>query len=410
MLEFVLCSLVTILPDFLFRRYWQGKRIGREINLFSVWYELRYGIVSCLVLAVMLITVIFYFHPSTKTAVSFFRTVTILPDAPGRVAEVFVKNGDTVQEGQPLFRLDSQRETAALETAKKHAAEIDAAIVLAETDLALAEARLAEASSSYDQALRELETMTELGNRGSSAVSERDIEKLEITVRGRQASVNAADASVDAAQVQLKTVLPARKATAEAALAEAQIVLDRTTVRAGVAGSVEQFVLRPGDILNPMLRAAGVLMPTSAGRFAVHAGFGQIEAQVIKVGMVGEISCISMPFTVTPMVVTAVQDAIAAGQVRSTDQLFDPTAARVPGTIVVSLEPLYEGGLDKLPPGSSCIANVYTSNHDRLADEDLGTMTRFALHAVDATGVAHAAILRLQTLMLPIQTLVLSGH
>jgi multidrug resistance efflux pump len=410
MLEFLLCSLVTILPDFLFRRYWQGKRVGREINLFSVWYELRYGIVSCLVLAVMLITVIFYFHPSTKTAVSFFRTVTILPDAPGRVAEVFVKNGDIVQEGQPLFRLDNQRETAAIETARKQAAEIDAAIVLAETDLTLAEARLAEAGSSYDQALRELETMTELGNRGSSAVSERDIEKLEITVRGRQASVNAAHASVDAAQAQLKTVLPARKATAEAALAEAQIVLDRTTVRAGVAGSVEQFVLRPGDILNPMLRAAGVLMPTAAGRLAVHAGFGQIEAQVIKVGMVGEISCISMPFTVTPMVVTAVQDAIAAGQIRSTDQLFDPTAARVPGTIVVSLEPLYEGGLDKLPPGSSCIANVYTSNHDRLANEDLGTMTRFALHAVDATGVAHAAILRMQTLMLPIRTLVLSGH
>lgn len=410
MLEFVLCSLVTILPDFLFRRYWQGKRPGKEINLFSVWYELRYGIVSCLILAVMLITVIFYFHPSTTTAVSFFRTVVILPDAPGRVAEVFVKNGDSVQEGQPLFRLDNQRETAAIETATKQAAEIDAAIVLAETDMTLAEARLAEAISSYDQALRELETRTELGGRGSTIISERDIEKLEITVRGRQAGVGSARASVDAAHAQLNSVLPARKATAEAVLAEAQILLERTTVRAGVAGSVEQFVLRPGDILNPMLRAAGVLMPASAGRLAVHAGFGQIEAQVIKVGMVGEISCISMPFTITPVVVTGVQDAIAAGQIRSTDQLFDPTAARVPGTIVVSMEPLYEGGLDKLPPGSSCIANVYTSNHDRLANEDLGTVARFALHAVDATSVAHAAILRMQTLMLPIRTLVLSGH
>lgn len=410
MLEFLLCSSVTILPDFLFRRYWQGKRLGREINLFSVWYELRYGIVSCIVLAVMLITTIFYFHPSTTAAVSFFRTVTILPDAPGRVAEVFVKNGEAVQEGQPLFRLDSQREAAAVETAKMQVAETDAAIALAETDLTLAEARLAEAISSYDQAQRELETRTELGDRGSTIISERDIEKLEITVRGRQAGVDSARASVDAAQVQLKTVLPARKVTGEAALAEAQIVLDRTTVRAGVAGSVEQFILRPGDIVNPILRPAGILMPTSAGRLAVQAGFGQIEAQVIKTGMISEISCISMPFTVTPMVVTAVQDVIAAGQVRSADQLFDPTAARVPGTIVVNLEPLYEGGLDKLPPGSSCIANLYTSNYDRLANEDLGSVKRFALHAVDATGLVHAAILRMKTLMLPIQTLVLSGH
>ena len=30
MLELMLCSLLTILPDYLFRRYVQGKRIGCE--------------------------------------------------------------------------------------------------------------------------------------------------------------------------------------------------------------------------------------------------------------------------------------------------------------------------------------------------------------------------------------------
>ena len=43
MLEFLLCSLFTILPDFLVRRYVQGKRWGQELNFFSVWYELRWG-------------------------------------------------------------------------------------------------------------------------------------------------------------------------------------------------------------------------------------------------------------------------------------------------------------------------------------------------------------------------------
>jgi hypothetical protein len=32
---------------------------------------------------------------------------------------------------------------------------------------------------------------------------------------------------------------------------------------------------------------------------------------------------------------------------------------------MVFLEPLYKGGLDAVIPGSSCIANAYTSNHDR---------------------------------------------
>ena len=35
MLEVVLCSLFTILPDYLYRYYKQGKRIGHEITLYS---------------------------------------------------------------------------------------------------------------------------------------------------------------------------------------------------------------------------------------------------------------------------------------------------------------------------------------------------------------------------------------
>ena len=63
MFELLLCSMFTILPDYLVRRYRQGKRIGKEITLFSVWYELRYGITGCAILTLSLITLIFYFHP-----------------------------------------------------------------------------------------------------------------------------------------------------------------------------------------------------------------------------------------------------------------------------------------------------------------------------------------------------------
>ena len=104
MLELFVCSLVTILPDYLYRRYVQGKRFGREITFYTVWYELRWGITGCLVLTISLITMIFYFHPSTTNVTSLFRTVTILPETGGRVAEVFVKLNQQVEAGQPLFR------------------------------------------------------------------------------------------------------------------------------------------------------------------------------------------------------------------------------------------------------------------------------------------------------------------
>ena len=100
-------------------------------------------------------------------------------------------------------------------------------------------------------------------------------------------------------------------------------------IRAGVSGQVEQFALQVGDIVNPFMRAAGILIPAGFGRRAVHAGFSQIEAQVIKPGMVAEVACVSKPATIIPIVVTQVQNHIAAGQFRGGEQIIDPS--RLPG-------------------------------------------------------------------------------
>ena len=126
MLELLLCSLLTIFPDYLYRRYRQGKRIGHEITLYSVWFELRFGIVACLMLTVSLITMIFYFHPSTTSATLYYRTVPIVPETIGRVAEVHVDYSAEVKKGDVIFRLDNSKQQAALETARRKIAEIDA--------------------------------------------------------------------------------------------------------------------------------------------------------------------------------------------------------------------------------------------------------------------------------------------
>ena len=111
------------------------------------------------------------------------------------------------------------------------------------------------------------------------------------------------------------------------------------------------------------------------------------------------------------MVVTGVQDFIAAGQFRGGEQLIDAQQVARPGTILVFLEPLYDGGLDGVIPGSSCIVNAYSSNHELLASsKDMSTTRRMILHGVDAVGLVHALLLRIQALVLPIQTLVFSGH
>jgi multidrug resistance efflux pump len=410
MLELLICALFTLVPDYLYRRYGQGKRLGKEITLYSAWFELRWGIVTCVMLTVGLITVIFYNHPSTSSATVFFRSVPIISETNGRVAQVHVGTSGKVAQGAPIFTLDSTSQRAAVETARRKLAEVEAELVVAKADILTFDGKIQEARSSLQQAVDELQTKRELRRRNDDIVATREIEKLENLTAGREAALAATTASQAAAQAKISTLLPAERASAEAALAQAEVELSKTVVRAGFNGHIEQFTLRPGDIVNPFMRPAGVIIPEEAGRGRLQAGFGQIEAQVMKVGMVAEVTCISKPWTVIPMVVTGVQDFIAAGQVRSGDQLIDAQQVIRPGTILTYMEPLYPGGLDGVTPGSSCIANAYSNNHDIIAAKDTSTLRRIALHAVDATGVVHAMLLRIQALVLPIKTLVFSGH
>jgi hypothetical protein len=130
----------------------------------------------------------------------------------------------------------------------------------------------------------------------------------------------------------------------------------------------------------------------------------------MKEGMVAEATCISRPWVIIPMVVTTVQDYIAAGQFRGGEQLIEAQNVARPGTILVHLEPLYKGGLEGVTAGSSCIVNAYTSNHEEISAKETSTGRAIALHVVDGVGLVHALLLRIQALLLPIKTLVLSGH
>ena len=175
MFELIFCALITIFPDYLYRRFRQGKRLGHEITLFTVWYELRWGITSCAVLAIALISVIFYYHPSTSNVTSLFRTVSILSDTPGRVEEVYVANNQFVRAGDPLFRLDTSRQRAAAETAKRRIAEFDAAMQLAYAEVNSARGNIQAAEADLRQARDELSRRDEINRRNPQLISENEM-------------------------------------------------------------------------------------------------------------------------------------------------------------------------------------------------------------------------------------------
>ena len=401
MLEVLISAMVTILPDYLIRSRLQGKRLGHEITLYSVWYELRWGIAGCAILTTALITLIFFYHPATTNVTSFFRTVTILPQTGGRVEEVLVRNRDVVEEGQVLIRLESDAQRAAVTSAQSRLAEVEAALSVGAARLAAAVQTLEQANVALVDAQQELQLRRDLATRNSSVVSERDIERLENSVTSARGAVGAAEANRAAIQAELEQVLPAQRDAAAAALAQAQVALDQTEIVAGVAGRVDQFALQVGDYVSPVLRPAGILVPYGGSNRVFQAGFNQLAGQVLHEGMVVEMTCLSKPFAIVPMRVTAIQPQIAAGQFRPSDQLLDLAQLRQPGLITVSMEPIWPELADGILPGSACAAMAYTT-----APHGSGVF----MHIVETVGVVHAVMLRIQALILPVRTLVFSGH
>ena len=210
--------------------------------------------------------------------------------------------------------------------------------------------------------------------------------------------------------MKVSALLPAEKAGAEAELSQAEVELAKTIIRAGVAGRVEQFALRVGDIVNPLMRPAGVLIPEGAGRRSLgrlradrgsghedrHGGRGYLRIEALGRHSDGGHRC------------PGLHCRWPVPRRRTADRR---TAGRATGDHPVLLEPLYAGGLEGVIPGSSCIVNAYSSNHELLASSpDMSTTKRLVLHGVDAVGLVHALLLRIQALVLPIQTLVFSGH
>src|SRR5262249_51854403 len=152
----------------------------------------------------------------------------------------------------------------------------------------------------------EYNTKAELAR--TNDVARREVERLGVLVRAREAASAAAAAGKVAVEARIAEQLPAQRDSAIAAREQAEAELSKTVVRAGVDGRVEQFIVQVGDVVNPLLRPAGVLVPEDRGlrRLALVAGFGQIEGSVLRPGMAAEAVCVSLPWVVIPMVVTQV--------------------------------------------------------------------------------------------------------
>lgn len=151
---------------------------------------------------------------------------------PGRIKDVLVDEGDTVEAGQVVARMD----TTALEAQLR---EAQAQIKQAQDgrDVALAQVRVKKAA--YDYAAKDYARSEELVGKG--AVSQQEAELDNAKMLSSRAELDSAQVSV----VQTAAAIDAAKATAERLQAE----INDATLVAPIRARVETRLSQPGEVL-----------------------------------------------------------------------------------------------------------------------------------------------------------------
>jgi HlyD family secretion protein len=160
----------------------------------------------------------------------------------GRVAEIRVREGDAVQGGDVVARMDVTELQAQLLAAKAAVRRAFEATGKAEAEVAIREAehKLAEV---------ELRRATELERR--SAVSTAEVDR-------RRAQSEVAKAEILGARAAVRDARAAREA-AEAQVAQIEATIADMTLRTPVSGRVEYRLAQPGEVLAAGGRVVTVL-------------------------------------------------------------------------------------------------------------------------------------------------------
>lgn len=183
-----------------------------------------------------------------------WENIPIGVNAPGVVVEVFVKRGDHVKAGDPLFRVDDREirgqilvKEAQLESAQAQLHKLEAAP--RPEDLPPLEAAVEEAQARANDAETSMGRTERLRLRNAATSS--DLEKERFTYHAARAALDRAKAELDRMkkgtwQEDLNVSRVSVK-LAGSELKNTKLLLDRLTVRAPTEGDVLQLNVRPGQ-------------------------------------------------------------------------------------------------------------------------------------------------------------------
>ncbi|MEL7510449.1 MAG: efflux RND transporter periplasmic adaptor subunit [Cyanobacteria bacterium J06554_1] len=291
--------------------------------------------------------------------VEAYRTVNLSPKNSGIVAELLVEQGNLVEQGQVVARMDIDDLNAQLRQNQANLAEAQAQLkdlqqgadrpqlAQAEANLEAIKAQLVEAEAQLRLVEGDLVRDRNLYSQG--AISERELDNSQNSVDSALANISQLRARIDEAQQRLRDLEDdpdpediaqaiARVERAQGQISAIETRIDNTIIRAPFSGVVTQKFATEGAFVTPTTSASEAASATSSAIVAIANGL-EVVAEVpeadlsqIQVGQAAEI------------VSTAYPESVFAGKVR----LIAPEAIERQNVTIFQVRIQLENGLEQL--------------------------------------------------------------
>ena len=215
-------------------------------------------------------------------------SVNLSPKTTGRLAELYVQQGDRVEAGQVLARMEVGSLAAELRQRKAQLdqAKADYARILAgnrEEDILQAEARLVAAQSQVDLTTTRLERFKDLAHQG--AISQNELDQYVNEAQSAVANFNEVQqqfyATTSGSRPEEIAAAAANVAAAEAQIEVIETELSDAKIHAPFAGHVTQTYATIGAIVTPTTTASATASATSSSILALSAGL-EVEVDILE--------------------------------------------------------------------------------------------------------------------------------
>ena len=187
-------------------------------------------------------------HEIVLTGIVTTDTVIVSPEIQGRLQQLFVREGDTVTNGQLLAVIQPREQEANMAFFASSELQTTADLVQAQAGFAQAKAEFAQAEADLENARLNFERIGGLYSNKVESVQAFD--QARTTYESGQARVESAKSGVASASARVDSVQKQILA-AGAQKEKAAVQLDRTKISAPFAGVVDTRAALQGEVVNP---------------------------------------------------------------------------------------------------------------------------------------------------------------